>query len=307
MGAPARTLFFGSGTFALPALEALIAAPSVDVVGVITAPPRPSGRKGALASTPVASAAERAAVDVSTPSRLRDADTLAALAAKKPALIVLADYGRLVPQAVLDLPEHGALNLHPSLLPRHRGATPVPAAILAGDTETGVTLMRMDAGLDTGPIIAQRSRALDGAEVAPELEATLAVDGAELLAETLEAWIAGEVPAVPQVESDATLTRPLRRPDGLLDPMAGAAALERQVRAYQPWPGSFIEGPDGRLIVWRADALAEGAHPGRPGDVIADGDGVALRTDDGRLRLVEVQPAGRKRMSGADYRRGQRS
>ena len=171
-----------------------------------------------------------------------------------PGLIVLADYGRLVPSAVLDLPRHGALNLHPSLLPRHRGASPIPAAILEGDAETGVTLMRMDEGLDTGPIVATRRVALGGDETAPELEGLLAELGAELLVATLPAWVAGRIDATPQAESGATLTRPLRRDDGRLDAASSAARLARQVRAYQPWPGSFLDDGPTRLIVWRASA-----------------------------------------------------
>ena len=172
---------------------------------------------------------------------------------------MLADYGRLIPPAVLDLPRHGALNLHPSLLPRHRGAVPVPAAILAGDATTGVTLMRMDAGLDTGPILAQRSVDLDGTEVAPALEARLAALAADLLEETLPDWLAGTLQARPQPVEGATLTRPLRRADGWLDPARPAVELERQVRAYQPWPGSFVEADGERLVVWRASPI-DGGH-----------------------------------------------
>jgi methionyl-tRNA formyltransferase len=248
----------------------------------------------------------------------------------KPALIVLADYGRIIPPAVLDLPRHGALNLHPSLLPRHRGAVPVPAAILAGDAETGVTLMRMDEGLDTGPILAQRSVVLDGSEVTPELEARLAGMAADLLLEVLPDWLAGTLQARSQPETGATLTRPLRRSDGRLDPERSAVELERQVRAYQPWPGSFVETGGERLIVWRAAVL--GAAPGvdatpghgapgvtaaekgaglRPvdavGSLVVVGDSLALRTRQGLLRLDEVQPAGKRRMSGAEYCRGRRA
>jgi methionyl-tRNA formyltransferase len=236
-------------------------------------------------------------------------------------LIVLADYGRLIPQAVLDLPRHGALNLHPSLLPRHRGAAPVAAAILAGDAATGVTLMRMDAGLDSGPIVAQRPIELDGREVAPALEARLAETAADLLVEVLPGWLAGTRPARPQPSVGATMTRPLRREDGWLDPGRPAPELERQVRAFQPWPGSWTVVDGQRLIVWSASVLDQ-PPAGVPGDdasagggewgsrssaePVAAGDSLALRASPGWLRLDEVQPAGGKRMSGADYRRGLR-
>ena len=314
-----RTLFFGSGTFALPALERLAAASAegtrgVDLAAVITAPARPSGRRGELHPTPVAAAAGARGIPVLTPPSLRRDEALADLRALDPGLVVLADYGRLIPPAVLDLPAHGALNLHPSLLPRHRGAAPVPAAILAGDATTGVTLMRMDTGLDTGPILAQRSVDLEGSEVAPELEAHLARMAADLLDETLPDWLAGTLQARPQPAEGATLTRPLRRADGWLDPARPAVELERQVRAYQPWPGSFVEADGERLIVWRASpvevAAVEGDAPASSsaaeGELVAVGDGLALRTSLGLLRLDEVQPAGGRRMDGAAYRRGRR-
>jgi methionyl-tRNA formyltransferase len=308
-----RTLFFGSGAFALPALECLAAAPGIALVAVVTAPPRPGGRRGALRPTPVAELATRLGLAVLTPPRLRDEAALEALRATRVELIVLADYGRLVPPEVLALPVRGALNLHPSLLPRHRGAAPVPAAILSGDRETGVTLMLMDEGLDTGPIVAQSRRPLDGTELAPDLEASLSRAGAELLCRTLPAWLAGRVKPRPQPALGATLTRPLRREDGRLDPGRSAAELERQVRAYQPWPGSFIETGKDRLIVWRASRV--GAADGTPartatprlpdvGRLVADDGFPALVTVDGRLRLEEVQPAGGRRMGGAEYLRG---
>lgn len=250
--------------------------------------------------------AERMGLPVLTPVSLRDAAVVEQIAGLDADLIVLADYGRLVPQPVLDLPAHGALNLHPSLLPRHRGATPVAAAILAGDAETGVTLMRMDAGLDTGPIVAQRRHALGGADVAPQLEASLADLGAALLAESFDDWVAGRIPAVAQDGTNATLTRPLRRPDGELDAGVDAEALERQVRAYQPWPGSFVESDAGRLIVWRAVSVQDSGEGVPPGSLLTDGDDLTLQTIDGRLRLLEVQPAGGKRMGGADFVRGRR-
>jgi methionyl-tRNA formyltransferase len=311
----ARTVFIGSGPFALPALARLVDTdPSdpgrVEVVTVISSPPRPAGRSGEPRPTPVAAEARARKLPLLTPASLRDEAALSAVRATAADLIVLADYGRLVPAAVLALPRHGALNLHPSLLPRHRGAAPVAAAILAGDTATGVTLMRMDEGLDTGPILAQRSLPLRGAEAAPELEARLAVLAADLLLESLPGWLDGSLAARWQPDEGATLTRPLRRLDGRLQPERPAIELERQVRAYQPWPGSYLERDGGRLIVWRAsveegplgDALGEGAL----GDLVPVGDSLGLVTSSGILRLDEVQPAGKRRMPGAAYRRGRR-
>jgi methionyl-tRNA formyltransferase len=304
----------GSGAFAVPTLEALSRSPDIRLIGIVTAPPRAAGRHGTVRPTPVARSAASVAphAPVLTPTRLRDEAAHAELAALAPSLIVLADYGRIVPRAVLDLPPHGALNLHPSLLPRHRGAAPIPAAIVAGDAETGVSLMRMDEGLDTGPIIAATRVPLRGDEVAPELEARLAAIAADLLIATLPAWLVGRVSATPQDPTQATLTRPLRREDGRLDPGRSASQLERQVRAFQPWPGSFFDDQGTRLIVWRAavsgppddpSALTEAAPAG---SLVPEGDTLALVTTDGWLRLDEVQPAGRSRMSGSAYRRGRR-
>jgi methionyl-tRNA formyltransferase len=298
---PVRTVFLGSGGFAVPVLRRLAVHPAVELVGVVTAPPRPAGRAATLTRTPVH---ETAAVlglgPVLTPARLRSPDGIAAVEDLGADLLVLADYGRLVPAALLD-PRHGALNLHPSLLPRHRGDSPIPAAILAGDTLTGVTLMRMDAGMDTGPVIAQRRWALDGDETAPELEALLADEAAALLADSLAPWLAGELPAVPQRDDGATVTRPLRRDDGRLDPRRPALELERQVRALQPWPGTHLETDQGRLIVRRA-SLAPGPRPDR--GPVGSLDEQGLVTVDGVLVLEEVQPAGGRPMTWADHRRG---
>lgn len=300
-----RTVFLGSGSFATESLRVLAGAPDVTLVGVVTAPPRPAGRGGRLTPTPVATAAAELRVEpVLVPDRLRDPASMAAILGLRPALLVLADYGKLVPAELLSLPL-GALNLHPSLLPRHRGASPIPATILAGDDETGVTLMRMDAGLDTGPIVAQLRLGLSGRETAPELEAVLAAEAAALLARSLGAWIRGELPTRPQPADGATLTTPLRREDGRLDPSRTAAELERQVRAYQPWPRSFVETVAGRLTVWRASvADIAGAMPGGPpieSGRLADDLPLRLATADGSLILEEVQPAGGRRMSGAEW------
>ena len=232
----------------------------------MTAPTRPVGRRQVPTPTPIGSlAAELGLAPVLTPERLRAAEAVEAVLALRPGLAVLADYGQIVPPSLLDLP-HGALNLHPSALPRFRGASPVPATILAGDAATAVTLMRMDAGLDTGPIVAQAPVPLAGDETAPDLEARLAALAADLLAGSLDAWLAGTLVARPQPDEGATLTRPLRREDGRLDPLVPAAALERQVRAYLPWPGTFLETGGERLVVTAASLAAVRARrcPGEP-------------------------------------------
>lgn len=300
---PARTVFFGSGGFALPILEALIGAPDVEVVGVVTAPDRPAGRGGDLSATPVARRARELGLPLLQPARIRDAEAIAAVAAVQPELGILADYGRIIPRAVLDIPTHGILNVHPSLLPRHRGATPIPAAIMAGDVETGVTLIQMDTGLDTGPILAAERWSLLGTETAPEVAARAAVVGARLVLRSLGGWLAGSLAAHLQDDAAATLTRPLRREDGRLDATCSARDLERVVRAYQPWPGAFLDTAIGRLAVLAATvAPAEAAD--LPGRLVRDGDGLALATAEGRLRLIVVRLAGSRELAAAEFLRG---
>lgn len=296
-----RTVFLGSGRFGIPLLRRVAAHPALELVAVVTAPARAASRRGILAPTPIAQAAPTD-VPVLTPARLRAPDALAEIEALRPGLAVLADYGQLVPAPILDLP-HGALNLHPSLLPRHRGATPIPASILAGDEETGVTLFRMDPGLDTGPVVAARSATLDGTDTASSLHARLSVMAADLFADTIVAWLAGELAAVPQPEAGVTLTRPLRREDGRLDARRPARDLERMVRALDPWPGTFVETDQGRLVIWAA-RLEDGRLEDAPGRIVAHADGLALTTAEGRLVLDEVQPAGGRRMPGPAFRRG---
>ncbi len=296
-----RTVFLGSGAFAVPALRALTGHPLVDLVAVVSAPTRPAGRNAEPRPTPVGQAVPDG-VPLLTPARLRAPESLAEIGARRPELAVLADYGQIVPAPLLEL-AHGALNLHPSLLPRHRGASPIPATILAGDPETGVTLMRMDPGLDTGDIVAVERLPLAGDERAPDLERRLASLAAALLARSLEPWLTGTLTPRPQPASGATQTRPLRREDGRLDPSKSAAELARQVRAFDPWPGTFLETKEGRLAILDADAGPHAPGP-RPGPALGRLDTSGLGTSDGTLRLRHVQPAGGNRMSWDAYLRG---
>jgi methionyl-tRNA formyltransferase len=300
---PVRTVFLGSGAFAVAMLDAVHDAPDVDLVGVVTAPDRPAGRHAVLTPVPVARRARELGVPLLQPVRLRAPEAVAEVAALNPALGVLADYGQIVPPSVLAIPRHGILNVHPSALPRHRGATPIPATIEAGDHTTAVTLIRMDEGLDTGPVVAQETWPLDGTETAATLEADASRRGAELLRRTLPKWLTGTIVPTPQGDDGMSLTKPLRREDGRLDPARSAIELERRVRAHVPWPGSFIDTGIGRLIIRNAE-VARGEPGDVPGRLVSDGEGLALTTADGRLRLRQAQLAGRRVMDAASLRRG---
>lgn len=304
-GGRVRTVYLGSGAFGVPALRVLAAHPRVELVGIVTAQSGPVGRRQLLTPTPIAFlAGELGLAPVLTPQRLRAPESIDAVLALRPALAVLADYGQLVPPALLDLP-HGALNLHPSALPRWRGASPIPATIAAGDASTAITLMRMDAGLDTGPILAQEPWPLAGTETAPELEERLAEAGAALLARTLGPWLDGAVAAVPQAVDGVTLTRPLRREDGRLDPARPAVELERLVRACRPWPGTHLDVGGERLVVGAASLAPSQPHD-VPGSLVREGRKPAVATTDGRLVLETVTPPGRRPMPGEDWLRGHR-
>jgi methionyl-tRNA formyltransferase len=297
------TIFLGSGGFAVPILEALVTAPEIRLVGVVSAHDRPSGRRAEVTPVPVARRARELDLPLLQPDRLRSPEAVAEVSALAPELGVLADYGQIVPASVLAIPKHGILNVHPSALPRHRGATPIPATIAADDPVAAVTLIHMDEGLDTGPIVAQETWHLDGTETTETLEREAARRGAGLVLLSLRPWLDGALAATPQPEAGATLTRPLRREDGRLDLNRSAVELERLVRAHAPWPGSFVDTGLGRLIVHRAEVV-----PSEPADtsgrIVADGDGLALTTADGRLRLTEAQLAGRRAMDAVSLRRG---
>jgi methionyl-tRNA formyltransferase len=301
---PARTVFFGSGQFAVPMLDVVAAHPRLRLVGVVTAPDRPAGRSRSLTPTPVAVRARELAVPVLQPAKVRAAEALAEIAELRPDLGVLADYGQIIPRDLLELPPRGILNVHPSLLPRHRGATPIPATIAAGDAEAGVSIIRMDEGLDTGPIVMTRSWALGGAERAPDLEAAAAVRGAALLQDVIGEWLDGAIRAQLQDGERATLTRPFRREDARLDPSRPARDLERQVRANTPWPGTFLDTDLGRVAV-HAASVVDGQPGDNRGELIEHEGRLALATAAGRLVFEEAQREGKRAVPGAEFLRGQ--
>ncbi len=258
-----RVVFMGTPAFAVPSLRALLDAHNIAgrparLVAVVTQPDRPAGRGGRVQLGPVKSAALAAGIPVLQPERLRRPESMAELRSYAPDLIVVAAFAQILSREVLELPRYGCLNVHASLLPRWRGASPIAAAILAGDASSGVTIMKMDAGLDTGPLLAVRAIALRADETTGTLTARLAELGAELLAETLGPWIGGALTPAPQDDAQATLTRTLRKEDGRIDwHDRDAGLIARMTRAYDPWPGAFTTYAGRTLKLWLAEALAE--------------------------------------------------
>jgi methionyl-tRNA formyltransferase len=299
-----RALFFGSGSFAVPILDSLVGLSGIRTLAVVSTPDRPVGRKAVVTPTPVTERARELGLPVLQPVRVRRPEAVEEIAGLVPDVIVLADYGQLIPRPLLDLPPRGFLNLHPSALPRWRGAAPIPATILAGDGESAVTLMVVTEEMDAGPIVATAPLAVRPDDTSVTLEERAATVAAGLLARALPEWLAGRIAARPQPPAGITVTRPLRRDDGLLDPALPAARLERQIRAYQPWPGSYIETPAGRLIVCSAEVVERVPEGAATGTLIREGRTLCLTTSSGGLRLGEVQLAGKKRMSAVELLRG---
>jgi methionyl-tRNA formyltransferase len=310
-----RVIFMGTPEFAVPSLRVLIerAAPGdlaqdrIEIVGVVTRVDKPSGRGRQVVPSPVKQLAVEAGLPVFQPGPLRRPESLELLTALKPDLIVVAAFGQILPPAIIHLPPRGCLNVHASLLPRHRGASPIAAAILAGDTETGVTIMRMDEGLDTGPILTTRATPIGPDETTGELTARLAEIGADLLAAMLPRWLAGEIMPTPQDDARATLTRLVRKENGLLDWTQPADLLARQVRAYNPWPGAYTYWNSQQLKVLRAQALDPGAAGAerQPGDAYhLPRTGLTVACGAGGLALAVIQLQGKRALPAADLLRG---
>lgn len=299
-----RIVFMGTPHFAVPSLLAL--EENHQVVGVVTQPDRRAGRGRIVVASPVKEAALEKDLTVFQPETLRLPEVVEYLAAWQPEVIVVAAFGQILPPPVLELPPRGCLNVHASLLPYFRGAAPISAAILAGDQATGITIMRMDEGLDTGPVLAQAKCSIGSGDTTASLTASLAALGARLLIETLPGWLSGEIEALPQDDSLATYCHPLVKQDGLLDWARPAPHLDRQVRACDPWPGAYTTWQGKRLKVLRALPRPEWQGEGVPGQVVALEPGIGVVTGEGVLELLDVQLAGKKPMSVGVFARGQR-
>jgi len=291
-----RIIFMGTPDFAVPALDALVAA-GHDVVAVYSQPPRPAGRGKALRASPVHARAEELGIAVRTPTSLKDAQVQADFAALDADVAVVAAYGLLLPRAVLNAPRHGCLNIHASLLPRWRGAAPIQRAILAGDNVTGVTIMSMEAGLDTGPMRAKYVTPIE-AKTAGELTDELAHAGAKLMVEVLEDL--AQHPPVPQPDEGVTHAVKIDKAEARIDFSADAHAVERQVRAFNPWPGAFFEYRGERFRVHQAQVEMD--HHGAPGTLVDNS--LAIACGKGSIRPALIQRAGKSAMSAGELLRG---
>lgn len=294
-----RILFAGTPEFALASLTALVESGN-QPVAVLTQPDRPAGRGKKLTASPVKDYARDNDIPVMQPTTLRDEVVIAKLAALKPDIMIVAAYGLLLPQAVLDIPQAGCLNVHASLLPRWRGAAPIQAAILAGDEETGICLMAMEAGLDTGAVFASEATPIGSSETAGELLDRLAAIGGELLVAHLEAIVSGELSAVPQDDSEASYAAKIKSADAAIDFGKDANELERMIRAYNPVPGAWFMLDEQRIKCWSARIAAAVDAP--PGTVIAAGrDGITVACGEGALVLLTVQRPGKRPVSAAEF------
>ena len=297
-----RVIFYGTPRFAVPTLEALLERHEVRLV--ITQPDRPSGRGQHVNASAVKRRAELAGLPVLQPARLRDPEWPARLGEVRADVAVVVAFGQILPQAVLDAPARGSINVHASLLPRYRGAAPIAWAIIRGETETGITTFQMNAGMDTGDVLLQEATPIGPEETAGALGDRLAGIGARLLLETLDRLDA--LTPRPQDPSQATLAPRLKKEDGWLRLEGAAHALANRVRGCNPWPGAAVMTPAGRILIWRAGALSDIAA-GPPGTLVACGAGaLGVATGDGILLPLEVQPEGKKAMPWADFLRGSR-
>lgn len=298
-----RIVFIGTGEIGVPVLQWLLRSNEHQLVAVVTQPDKPAGRAQQLQAPPIKLALTEVAIPILQPRRIKHEDAVAEIRAQQPEVIVVMAYGQILPASVLQIPRVACLNLHASLLPRHRGAAPIQAAIVAGDRETGLTVMYMDEGLDTGDILAQAAIAISPNETGGSLHDRLAQLAPSALADALEQLAAGNAPRFPQNNAEATYAAKLERDDGRIDWSEASQVIARKIRAFDPWPGAFTilreqSGRERKLKIFRASVCASSAPAGQ---VVVSSDG---HLTIGAVRIEEVQLEGKRRMNSADFIRG---
>lgn len=307
-----RTVFLGTPEFAVPSLLALL--DEADILAVVTQPDRPKGRGRQVSPPRVASVAHERGLRILQPARLKDPQVLQALADLRPDVLVTVAYGKIIPRELLDLPPRGCINVHPSLLPKYRGASPIQAAIAAGEVETGVTIMYQSEALDAGDIILQRAVPIEPGDTATTLESILAHVGAETLVEALRLIARGQAPRQPQDPSQATYASKLTKEHGRIDWSRPARVLANFIRAMDPWPSAYTWHRGRLLKIWKGIPLDAAALPASaeyetlPSTVvqIRRGEGFVVAAGEGAVLVQEVQPEGRRRMTADEYVRGAR-
>lgn len=300
-----RIIFMGTPEFAVPSLEALLASED-QVVGVVTQPDRPKGRGHDLASPPVKLVAQRAGIPFLQPLKIRTPDFLEALAAWKPDLIAVTAFGRILHAPILNLPPKGCVNVHGSLLPKYRGAAPVHWAVINGETETGITTMLMDEGMDTGPMLLQERIPILPDDTAGTLAPRLAEVGGRLLVETIRQLKAGTLAPCHQDHAQATLAPLLKKEDGMIDWTGSAQSIVNRVRGMSPWPGAYTFYGQERWSIWKAVAVPEPAQAQRGTLVAVTKQSIRVATGNGVLEILEIQTANSKRMPVGQFLAGHR-
>lgn len=298
-----RIIYLGTPAFAIAPLHALVNA-GYEVVAVITQPDKPAGRNRLLTPPPVKVAAQELGLEVLQPFNLRDPAVLEHITSLQPDVGVVAAYGEILRKAMLRIPPLGYLNIHPSLLPLYRGPAPVAGAILAGDSQTGVTIMKLDAGMDSGPILGQVTVPLPHDARTPAITEMLFQRGAEIVSDLLRQYADGTIEPQPQDDSRAVITRMLSKGDGLIDWTAPASVIERRVRAYDPWPGTYTSWYGQQVKVLAASVTSDTSSTAAPGTIVATKTSLLVATGEGILDLVELQPAGKRTMTGREWLAG---
>jgi methionyl-tRNA formyltransferase len=302
-----RIVFIGTGEIGVPVLSSLRESDEHELVGIVTQPDKPAGRAQRLEAPPIKAALADCALPILQPARIKSEEAVGEIRALTPDVIVVMAYGQILPRAVLDIPRVACLNLHASLLPKHRGAAPIQAAIVAGDRESGITVMYMSEGLDTGDILLQSRLEIAVDETGGSLHDRLGQIAPGALHEALIRLQPGDAPRIPQDSSEATYAPKLGREDGRLNWTEAAALLERKIRAFNPWPGAFTllrdgAGRDRKLKIFSATVVQSAQAV--PGEILQSDGGIVISAGDGALSLDEVQLEGKRRMSADDFLRG---